>query len=105
MAKEKIYAGMHNPPHPGEIISEICEDRLNLTITGTARALGVTRQTLSRLINGHFGISPEMAIKLSRALGSTPEHWLRLQARYDLWNLRDYDASDVKPLHEFMANR
>ena len=64
---------MHNPPHPGEIIREFCVEPLNLTITDAAKALGVTRKTLSTLLNGRAGVSPEMAIRLSRVFGRTPE--------------------------------
>ena len=75
---------MHNPPHPGEIIREQCLAPLNLTVTDAAKGLGVTRKALSELLNGHSGISPEMAVRLSRAFGSTPETWLRLQLQFDL---------------------
>jgi addiction module HigA family antidote len=76
---------MHDPPHPGEIIRELCIDPLNLTVTETAKALGITRKTLSSLLNGRAGISPEMALRLSRVFGRTPEGWLRLQLQFDLW--------------------
>jgi antitoxin HigA-1 len=75
---------MHNPPHPGEIIREQCLEPLGLTITAAAKGLGVTRKALSELLNGHSGVSPEMAIRLSKAFGSNPETWLHLQLRYDL---------------------
>jgi antitoxin HigA-1 len=68
---------MHNPPHPGEIIREFCIDPLDLTVTETAEALGVARKTLSTLLNGRAGISPEMALRLSKVFGRTPEGWLR----------------------------
>lgn len=77
---------MHNPPHPGEIIRDQCLEPLGLTITAAAKGLGVTRKTLSELVNGHSGLSPDMAIRLSRAFGSSPETWLRLQMQYDLWH-------------------
>jgi len=70
---------MHNPPHPGEIIRELCIEPLDLTVTETAEALGVARKTLSTLLNGRAGISPEMALRLSKVFGRTPEGWLRLQ--------------------------
>jgi addiction module HigA family antidote len=76
---------MHNPPHPGEIIRDFCIEPLNLTVTEPAEALGVTRKTLSTLLNSRAGISPEMALRLSRVFGRTPEGWLRLQLQYDLW--------------------
>lgn len=80
--------GMHNPPHPGEIIKEICVEPLGLTVTRAAEALGVTRKTLSMLLNGKSGISPEMALRLSKVFGRTPEGWLRLQLQYDLWKAK-----------------
>ena len=75
---------MKNPPHPGRIISQQCIEPLSVTITQTAKALGVERQTLSNLGNEHSAISPEMAIRLSKAFGSTPEMWLGPQMQYDL---------------------
>ena len=75
---------MHNPPHPGGIIREQCLEPLGLTITAAAKGLGVTRKALSELVNGHSGVSPEMAIRLSRVSGGNPETWLRLQLQYDL---------------------
>ncbi len=75
---------MHNPPHPGEIIREFCVESLGLTVTDAATALGVTRKTLSTLLNGRAGISPEMALRLSKVFGRTPEGWPRLQQQHDL---------------------
>ena len=80
--------GMHNPPHPGEIIKEICIEPLGLTVTKAAESLGVTRKTFSMLLNGKSGISPEMALRLSKVFGRTPEAWLRLQVQYDLWKTK-----------------
>ncbi len=76
---------MHNPPHPGEILRELCIEPLDLTVTQTAEALGVSRKTLSALLNGRSGISPEMAIRLSKAFGTSAESWLKHQMQYDLW--------------------
>ena len=76
---------MFNPPHPGEIIKELCIEPLGLTVTAAARALGVSRKTLSELLNGHSGISPEMAMRLAIAFDTTPESWLLQQIQYDLW--------------------
>ncbi len=88
---------MHNPPHPGEIIRELCVEPLNLTVTDAAKALGVTRKTLSTLLNGKAGVSPEMAIRLSRVFGRTPEGWLRLQLQFDLWKAeQSVDVSGLK---------
>jgi antitoxin HigA-1 len=75
---------MKNPPHPGGSIRRACLEPLGLSVTEGAKALGVTRQTLNNVINGKSGISPEMAIRLSKAFGSTPETWLRMQLAYDL---------------------
>lgn len=80
---------MHNPPHPGEIIREFCLDTLNMTVTDAAKSLGVTRKTLSVLLNGRAGITPEMSLRLSKVFGRTPEGWLKLQLQYDLWKIQD----------------
>jgi addiction module HigA family antidote len=76
---------MHNPPHPGEVIRELCLEPLGISVTAAAKALGVTRKGLSELLNGKSGISPEMAIRLSIAFNTTPESWLSQQMQYDLW--------------------
>lgn len=76
---------MHNPPHPGEVIRELCLEPLGVTVTAAARSLGVARKTLSELLNGKSGISPEMAVRLSIAFDTTPESWLTQQMHYDLW--------------------
>jgi antitoxin HigA-1 len=75
---------MHTPSHPGEIIRDVCVDGLDLSVTEGAKALGVTRTTLSRILNGKANVSPEMAVRLSKAFGSTAGFWLRLQLNYDL---------------------
>ncbi len=80
--------GMSNPPHPGEIIKEFCVEPLGLTVTKAAESLGVTRKTFSMLLNGKSGVSPEMALRLSKVFGRTPEGWLRLQLQYDLWKAK-----------------
>jgi addiction module HigA family antidote len=79
---------MHNPPHPGEVIRELCLEPLGLSVTAAAKALGVTRKSLSELLNGRSGVSPEMAIRLSIAFKTTPESWLSQQMQYDLWKAR-----------------
>jgi addiction module HigA family antidote len=86
---------MHNPPHPGEVIRELCISPLNLTVTDTAKGLGVSRKTLSALLNGHFGISPDMAIRLSMAFGISAESWMIQQAQYDLWQAKQ-KAGDIR---------
>ena len=80
--------GMHNPPHPGEIIKDFCAEPLGLTVTKAAESIGVTRKTFSMLLNGKSGISPEMALRLSKVFGRTPEGWLRLQLQYYLWKAK-----------------
>ena len=75
---------MHNPPHPGEILRELCLQPLRLSVTEAAQALGVSRKTLSSILNGRSGISPEMAIRLSIAFNTTAESWLRQQLQHDL---------------------
>lgn len=93
---------MHNPPHPGEIIREFCIEPLNLSVTEAANALGVTRKTLSALLNGRSGISPEMALRLSKVFGRTPEGWLRLQLQFDLWKTEQ--SVDISRLKRIEAN-
>ena len=88
-------AKMHDPPHPGEIIRDQCLQPLGLSVTDAAKGLGVTRKALSELLNGHAGISPEMAIRLEKAFGSTAETWLRMQLEYDLWQA-EQRAGDLK---------
>jgi addiction module HigA family antidote len=78
---------MYDPPHPGETIREFCLEPLGLSVTEAAKGLGVARKTLSELLNGRSGISPEMAIRLSKAFGGSPESWLTQQAHYDLWRV------------------
>ncbi len=80
---------MHDPCHPGEIVKHECLDALGLSVTRAAKGLGVTRQALSDLVNEKSGVSVDMAIRLSKAFGSTPETWLRMQMAYDLWQARD----------------
>ncbi|MCW8936222.1 MAG: HigA family addiction module antitoxin [Gammaproteobacteria bacterium] len=77
---------MHNPPHPGLIIKELCLEPLELTVTDAAKALGVSRKTLSSIINGKSNISPEMAVRLSIAFSTSSESWLNQQTQYDLWH-------------------
>ncbi len=79
---------MHDPPHPGEIIREDCLKPLGLSVTAAARWLGVSRQSLSELLNGRNGVSAEMAIRLEKAGWSTAETWLGVQLAHDLWQAR-----------------
>jgi addiction module HigA family antidote len=75
---------MKNPPHPGRSIRNACLEPLGLSVTDAAKLLGVTRQALNNVINGKSGISAEMAIRLTKAFGSTADTWLRMQVAYDL---------------------
>ena len=86
---------MKNPPHPGHSIKDACLDPLHMSVTDGARVLGVARHTLSRVINGQAGISPEMAIRLEKAGWSNADHWLRLQTAYDLFQARQH-ANEIK---------
>lgn len=79
---------MKNPPHPGGVVLRQCIEPSGLTITAAAAALGVTRNTLSELVNGKRGISPEMAMRISLVFGGTEEGWLAQQAQYDLAQIR-----------------
>lgn len=80
---------MFNPPHPGEVVKELCLEPSGLSITKAARILKVSRKTLSEVVNCKSAISPEMAIRLEMAFGSTAEHWLRMQAQHDLWHAKE----------------
>ena len=90
---------MHEPLHPGLIVKDTLIDDAELTVTEAAKRLGVTRTTLSRLLNGHAGISPEMALRLSKFLGTSVELWINLQAQYDVWQITQHSNDvRVKPL-------
>lgn len=82
---------MKNPPHPGRSIKDGCLEPLGLTVTEGAKVLGVARHTLSRVINGQAGISPEMAIRLEKAFGGSADAWLRMQTAYDLAKARQHE--------------
>ena len=86
---------MKNPAHPGRIVRHDCLEPLGLSVTAGAKVLGVTRQALNNIVNGKSGISPEMAIRLTKAFGSTEETWLRMQLAYDLAQARK-DESKIK---------
>jgi antitoxin HigA-1 len=83
-----IRMTMKNPPHPGIVVLQECIEPLGLTITDAAHALGVTRNTLSELVNGKRGISPEMAVRLSKVFGGAEQGWLVQQAQYELAQVR-----------------
>ena len=88
---------MHNPEHPGRVLKELYLDPLGLTVTEVAKGLGVSRQALSNIINEHSGITPEMALRLEKAFGTSRQAWLNMQQNYDLWHaIQDADLSDVR---------
>jgi len=93
---------MHNPPHPGEVLRELCIDPLELSVTEAAAGLGVSRKTLSAILNGRSGISPEMAIRLGKAFGTSAESWLNQQVQYDLW-VAEQNVGQVKVKKLFAA--
>src|SRR2546421_11683973 len=82
----ELLMKMHNPPHRGEVLKTLCLEPLNVTITEAARSLGVSRKTLSSILTGRAGISPEMAVRLSIAFDTSAESWLSQQLQYDLWH-------------------
>ena len=82
---------MKNPPHPGLCVRLNCLEPFGLSVTDGAKALGVSRTTLSRLINGHAGVSPDMAIRLAKAFGATPDIWIRMQSAYYLDQARQHE--------------
>jgi addiction module HigA family antidote len=86
---------MFSPPHPGQVLRELCIEPLGLTVTEVAEALGVSRKTLSALLNGRSGISPEMAIRLSKAFDTSAESWLNQQMHYDLW-ITEQNLGDIE---------
>lgn len=95
---------MKAPPHPGLAVKTLCLDPLNLTVTDGAKALGVSRKALSDLVNGHAGISGEMAVRLSKAFGGSVESWLRQQFQYDLSQVERRAAKvKVKPFRRLVA--
>lgn len=97
--------GIHNPAHPGEILKELVIEPLGLTITQVSENLHISRKTLSKVINGHGAITPEMAVRLEMAFAKpSADHWLRLQNAYDLWNARQHKSEfNVRPFKLKMA--
>jgi len=93
---------MHNPAHPGELLSGWLDD-LHLTVTGFARHLGVSRVTLSRILNSHAAITADMDLRLSEALGTTAGFWLRLQVQRDLWDASQRPRAPVAPIQREVA--
>lgn len=90
---------MHNPPHPGEFIREVYLDEFGISVRKVAENLGVSPSTFTRLLNGDSNVSPEMALRLSKALGRSAESWLSMQDSYNLWKARrEVDLRDVKKI-------
>ena len=87
---------MHNPPHPGKVLREFLR---NVDVTSAARHLHVSRATLSRILNGKAGISADMSLRLSAALGTHAENWYQLQADYDMWQASNKKRPKIEPLH------
>ncbi len=87
---------MFNPPHPGEVLKGLYLDELDLTITEAAKALGISRQSLSEIVNKHNGISPEMALRLAKAFNTEAEMWLNMQKNYDLWQVEKRSKETLK---------
>lgn len=91
---------MYNPCHPGEILREETLKALNMTVTEFAKKLGVSRQAISEIINEKRGISPSMALRLSKALGTSAEVWFNMQAAYDLWQAKQItNVDNVKVIY------
>ena len=88
---------MHDPPHPGSVIRRQCLQPPGLTVTEAAKGLAVSRNTLSMLVNGRLGISPEMALRLSEAFGGSPESWLLQPMQYDLWQAEGEPRTGRRP--------
>jgi addiction module HigA family antidote len=90
---------IYNPPHPGEFIREIYITPNSISVRKVAESLGVSASTLNRLLNGESNVSPEMALRLSKALGRSPESWLAMQDQYNLWHAKkNLNLSQVKKL-------
>jgi addiction module HigA family antidote len=92
---------MHNPLHPGLIVKDALIDNTGLSVTQAATRLGVTRTTLSRLLNGHASISPEMALRLSKLFGTSIDLWMNIQTNYDIWRIQQSaNDIDIQPLDD-----
>jgi addiction module HigA family antidote len=94
---------MHNPPHPGEVLNELCLKPLGISITEAAERLGVARKTVSKIINGHGDITPEMALRLEIVFGSTAQTWLNMQTAFDLWRINKRRKELSASLHPVAA--
>ena len=89
---------MHNPPHPGEVLQDTVLSEGRISVTEFAERLGVSRVTLSRVVNARAAVSADMALRLAAALGGSPESWLQMQAAYDLWHAAKQRRRNVQPL-------
>ena len=94
---------MYNPPHPGEFIREVYLEELNVSSRAVAAKLKVSPSTFTRLLNGKSSISPEMAMRLSKTLGRSPESWLAMQNNYDLWQLQKRRTFDEVERLDFVT--
>lgn len=92
---------MYNPPHPGEVLREWLD---GITVTEAAARLGVTRAALSRVLNGSAGISPDMDLRLSKALDTTPGSWYAMQSNFDMWRAQQHFRAKVKPITPVTAS-
>ncbi len=92
---------MYNPPHPGEFIREVYLEPLEVSSRTVAAKLKVSPSTLTRLLNAHSSVTPEMALRLSKTLGRSPESWLAMQSNYDLWQVRQHFDVDAVERLEF----
>ena len=92
---------MHNPPHPGEVLREWLAD---ISVTEAAKRLGVTRVALSRVLNGSAGVSADMDLRLSKALGTTPGSWYAMQGNYDMWKAQRHFRAKVRPIAKQAAD-
>ena len=91
---------MHDPPHPGKVLKELYIDGLELKIIEVARALNVSRQNLSMIVNGHVGISPNMALRLGKAFKTEPEMWVNMQKNYEMWHARRTSFKILRKVRE-----
>jgi antitoxin HigA-1 len=94
---------MHNPPHPGEVLEGLYLEPFDLSIRSLATQLGVSPSTLARLVSGESGVSPDMAIRLSKVVGRTPQSWLQMQVNYDLWAAQQDNPHDDLVALEFVV--
>jgi addiction module HigA family antidote len=92
----------HSPPHAGEILQEYYLEPLGLSISGAAKKLLITRPNLSSIVNGKAGITPLMAVKLSKAFNTSPEYWMNLQASHDLWQVMKKEKNTINQVEQLV---